>query len=549
MNIISLQERLKDFSEQQLVSEMQMPSGQVPQFLLLTELNRRKRMMDQHQADMAQGDQQTVAQDLLAAAGLPAAQAGHMAATMAPQTDMMGNTGAQMAPQPQAPEPATPMTGAPLMMREGGIVALQEGGAIRRPRPHSFVRDGMQYIFNDRGDPVLWGPVASPDILSGGNIGPLSGGAQVPDRFPALPEFEPTGPAIPPRAARPTSPEEVQTWSDDFYRVLGGAAEPALRALDQSPAGQARSGLPSTRGTPLTVPEDPNALLPGYEPPAPAAEESLLPWWMRMDPEAAPGEALERILFPGRDPAEIRARRLAQGQEGVGLPEAAPETPPAPAVAEAAGDVPASPVGSEPSGGIAALVPPAGGAPTTPTTAPGASGTASPGSFEEFLQQRMEQADADRSRDKWLALAQFGLALMSSEKPTLGGAVGEAGTQALQSLRGSYEDYNKTMMELYGTREQLMMGREQMAMRRAAGSGRGSSPRAMPVGALAALDRQIDYLTTQMESATTAKAKDDAFTALQNVKAQRDLVNRAFFAQYGLDVGAEGAPDDDYMLN
>jgi hypothetical protein len=161
----------------------------------------------------------------------------------------------------------------------------------------------------------------------------------------------------------------------------------------------------------------------------------------------------------------------------------------------------------------------------------------------------MEQADADRSRDKWLALAQFGLALMSSEKPTLGGAVGEAGTQALQSLRGSYEDYNKTMMELYGTREQLMMDREQMAMRRAAGSGRGSSPRAMPVGALAALDRQIDYLTTQMESATTPAAKLAVADALKRAHGQRDLVNRAFFAQYGLDVGAEGAPDDDYMLN
>jgi hypothetical protein len=78
----------------------------------------------------------------------------------------------------------------------------------------------------------------------------------------------------------------------------------------------------------------------------------------------------------------------------------------------------------------------------------------------------MESAESDRRRDQWLALAQFGLQLMASERPTLGGAVGEAGAQALESLRGSYQDYNRTMMELYGTREQL-------AARRAAGAGGG----------------------------------------------------------------------------
>ena len=45
-------------------------------------------------------------------------------------------------------------------------------------------------------------------------------------------------------------------------------------------------------------------------PPTPA-EESWLPWFMRMDPEAAPYEALERLVFTNRDPAEIRERRLA----------------------------------------------------------------------------------------------------------------------------------------------------------------------------------------------------------------------------------------------
>jgi hypothetical protein len=50
MNIIELQDNLKNFSQDQLIKEMQMPSGQVPQFLVLGELDRRKKMMAEMQA-------------------------------------------------------------------------------------------------------------------------------------------------------------------------------------------------------------------------------------------------------------------------------------------------------------------------------------------------------------------------------------------------------------------------------------------------------------------------------------------------------------------
>jgi hypothetical protein len=50
--------------------------------------------------------------------------------------------------------------------------------------------------------------------------------------------------------------------------------------------------------------------------------------------------------------------------------------------------------------------------------------------------------------DKWLALAQFGLGLMASQQPTLGGAVGEAGTAALGQLRESQtEAYERDLAE------------------------------------------------------------------------------------------------------
>ena len=38
MNIVQLQDRLKNFSQDQLVREMQMPSGNLPQFMVLSEI-------------------------------------------------------------------------------------------------------------------------------------------------------------------------------------------------------------------------------------------------------------------------------------------------------------------------------------------------------------------------------------------------------------------------------------------------------------------------------------------------------------------------------
>jgi len=50
--------------------------------------------------------------------------------------------------------------------------------------------------------------------------------------------------------------------------------------------------------------------------------------------------------------------------------------------------------------------------------------------------------------DKWLALAQFGLGLMASQAPTLGGAIGEAGTMALSQLRESQKEaYERDLAE------------------------------------------------------------------------------------------------------
>jgi hypothetical protein len=111
MNLFELQERLKDFSQEQLVREMQAPTGSAPQFLVLSELQRRQRMMAEEQAQM-QTPQTTVAEDAIAAAGVPQGGLADMARSMAPQTDMDMNTAVQPVER----------------MRNGGVVRMQPGG-------------------------------------------------------------------------------------------------------------------------------------------------------------------------------------------------------------------------------------------------------------------------------------------------------------------------------------------------------------------------------------------------------------------------------------
>jgi len=91
MNLFQLQERLKDFSQDQLVREMRNPSGSAPQYLVLSELQRRRRIMQEEQAQMPQ-QQATVAEEAVAAAGMPQAGLAQMAQALAPQTDMTQNT-------------------------------------------------------------------------------------------------------------------------------------------------------------------------------------------------------------------------------------------------------------------------------------------------------------------------------------------------------------------------------------------------------------------------------------------------------------------------
>jgi hypothetical protein len=93
MNIVKLQDQLKNFSQEQLISAMQMPDGSTPQYLVLGEIMRRKQMESSAAAQPA--PESTVAEDAVAAAGVPQGGIADMARALAPKTDMAQNTGIQ----------------------------------------------------------------------------------------------------------------------------------------------------------------------------------------------------------------------------------------------------------------------------------------------------------------------------------------------------------------------------------------------------------------------------------------------------------------------
>lgn len=109
-NILKIQDQLKGLPDNALVKYAQNPTGDVPQYLVLGELQRRKTMREEFQQSQTQAPQTTVADDL---AGLAA-----------------------MRPQMQQPQPESGIANLPIpdtMFQEqnmagGGIVAFAGGG-------------------------------------------------------------------------------------------------------------------------------------------------------------------------------------------------------------------------------------------------------------------------------------------------------------------------------------------------------------------------------------------------------------------------------------
>jgi hypothetical protein len=133
MNIIEIQDSLKDLPDSALMQEMQAPTGSAPQFLVLSELKRRKRMRDDFQRRQ-NADMKTVAEEVVTAAGAPQEGIMQVSRAMNPNSSIAQNTGMDMA------APVQP-TQAPQMMADGGVVKMQQGGI---PMYTPFAAEALQ---------------------------------------------------------------------------------------------------------------------------------------------------------------------------------------------------------------------------------------------------------------------------------------------------------------------------------------------------------------------------------------------------------------------
>ena len=105
MNIIKIQDQLKNVPDSTLVGYVQNPTGQVPTYLALSELQRRKEMRANYQAQKP--EQKTVAEDLVQES----------------EPGVMGLPQGKAMQQAMQPPPEMPME----QMAQGGLADLDTG--------------------------------------------------------------------------------------------------------------------------------------------------------------------------------------------------------------------------------------------------------------------------------------------------------------------------------------------------------------------------------------------------------------------------------------
>ena len=404
MNLLQVQDDLKNFSQDQLVKEMQQPSGSTPQFLVLSELNRRKRVKGDFEARQAQ-QQPTVAEEAVASAGVS-------------QQGMMGMPEA-MAPQSAVSEGVG--TSAPMKMASGGLA--QFGNEIRNSMGQEIdpYLDGVQQEAEQKFNIDL-------DQDGPKNIMQLPG--------PRIPSFG-MRPSIRPAIAYP---HQVGIGGKGMARP---AVMPREYLRDNIPFGgqsrrlaeggviRAQDGLPNfrgfgklgsdTRGDSFRRPNDPT-ITDDFEQTGNVDVGGLFGFGQ---PTA---RTLQEIIKSG--PQTMEELEILEQSE-----KQAEATAPLPVEPE-----PQAPKKPEPKLNLT-------------------SDDDSVLSIEQELRNRQQSIEDDREFAKYMAIAQAGLSILGSDKPTLAGAIGEGGTAGLTAFNEANKRYNEGLTDILNARSKLQQAR------------------------------------------------------------------------------------------
>ena len=434
MNILEVQDALKDFSQDQLVKEMQMPSGQAPQFLVLSELNRRQRMKQTFEAQEAQG-QPTVAEKLVAAAGAPQGGIGAMAQSMAPQTDMAMNTGiAQM---------QEPMSGEVMGMQGGGYIvggtSIGSGGGLYEPQLEATARKfnmtvpQLKQLLAQQGLPLQ--RRASANTTAQPAVGAAAQSGLAPQQASAsgsiLSAFNPIGSAQA-QTVTPTTNEPIEEDDEgSFLDSVGGfledryfeddgdfdlsqaAFDAGLAALSVSPIGLAgRGAIMGARALPSLLSGQAVKAAPG-----------------RIGRLLQKGFTKEKLTKAG-EPMKSGARkfsplRTAQTAGGLGV----------------VGGI----LGEDRGEGV----PPAGE--DDKNKGAGAGSGAGQATTQDRIMDLLEKRQKSADMDKYLALAQAGFTLMQPAEGGFADALGKAGIAGVQAYQEAEDRYQTGLADILDT--------------------------------------------------------------------------------------------------
>jgi hypothetical protein len=143
MNLIELENLVKGAPDEYLTKEVKQPTGKIPPFLALSEIQRRKDMRDRYQAQKNEGPKPTIADQLTGGGigSLPGAQGAQGAPVPTPSATGVPSAGAPPVATGGAPMPTPP--GQPQGFARGGIVKMAEAGVVPLG---AEVRSGNPYL-------------------------------------------------------------------------------------------------------------------------------------------------------------------------------------------------------------------------------------------------------------------------------------------------------------------------------------------------------------------------------------------------------------------
>jgi len=494
MNIVQLQEALKDFSDDQLIREMQMPSGQAPQYLVLTELERREKSRQRYQAQ--QQPQQSVAEEAL----MTRMQGG--IAPMAPQGMPGMPPQSANAPSPMAPPmqpPMTPPMQPPMQMAQGGIVKARDGMYV--PSDPMLRALMMQ---ESGGDPFARGEAGEIGAFQIRPTTAISPGYNIPSLFPDLESAVARGEYPSFEAAYEANKDLIESTLQDPRRSEQFASDYLRVARERFPDDEARAiasynlGMAGAENLedPASFPYVQGVAEKGYSP----DELKTAPFIPGISAAQA---STQPVAQDQGDVLDIGAGTLSETQQEIeergdplnptgiftgltlqekmdrlyydilGLPSVTPEAAERRAEdlekraieqAETQGDAtrrPGGPAGmavdaqrrAEEAQAVQEAQAQADEAAMYDTSVPETAGQvdqAPQSALEQLMdmmQQRRAMAEEQAEMDKYLALAQAGATLASSKEPTFLGALGEATQTGIGALQGSREGLSAAMQD------------------------------------------------------------------------------------------------------